>query len=170
MAMDLISRVELTDGAAASVLFNNIPQIGKDIVVKFSGRATETTLNTSVDVNGLGPTSFSKIKTVDYDWIQDLRYQTLNYAYVPGSISHNSSTASSFSSTEYTFYNYAASLPTMIRIDGVVPDLLPSSSEREGLVLGAFKHEQSAPITSLGFAIGYGNLAQYTSISLYLVY
>ena len=158
----LIQTVTVGAGGAASIEFTGIDGTGQDLVILWSLRNTTNNATGSLTING---------SDADRAWV--ILYGTGNSsgtnAYTSSNISamqvENADTANTFSNGELYISNYASSANKSMSVDSV--------TENNGTVaqsvLQAISWAQTAAITSLGVNARSGNLAQYSTASLYKI-
>jgi hypothetical protein len=162
MGMTLIETIEVGSGGAASMEFTGIAGTGQDLVILWSLRCTTSNATGSLTING---------SDADRAWV--ILYGTGGgaggNAYTSSNISamqvENADTANTFSNGQLYISNYASSANKSMSVDSV--------TENNGTVaqsvLQAISWAQTAAITSLGVNARSGNLAEYSSASLYMV-
>ena len=162
MGMTLIETIEVGSGGAASMEFTGIAGTGQDLVILWSLRCTTSNATGSLTING---------SDADRSWV--ILYGTGNgvggNAYTSSNISamqvENADTANTFSNGQLYISNYASSANKSMSVDSV--------TENNGTVaqsvLQAISWAQTAAITSLKLNARSGNLAQYSTASLYMV-
>jgi hypothetical protein len=165
MGMQLIETIELAS-AAASIEFLAIPQDGVDLLVLVSARST-TSAQTYVywDTNGSSGIDSRVVLMSDSGGISS----TTDYrAWVPGS----NATANTFSNTSIYYSNYTSSVAKSVAIDSVSENM-SGSVYGESLVAVRDDKTGSAAspdaVTSLELFLASGNLAQYSTASLYKI-
>lgn len=165
MSYELIETVELAS-SASSIEFTGIPQDGSDLAVKLSFRSTGTNQDIlAIDTNG-----FSAIDTRRVLMVQDGTVSTTTdfRVWVPGS----SFTANTFANIEIYYSNYTSSVGKAVSIQGVSPN--NSASDFGASIVAVFDDKSGSagdpdPVTSLEVYVFGGNLAQYSSASLYKI-
>tara|TARA_R110001592_G_scaffold100168_3_gene284520 strand:+ start:4056 stop:4553 length:498 start_codon:yes stop_codon:yes gene_type:complete len=162
MGYQLIETIEVGSGGAASMEFTGIAGTGQDLVILWSLRNTTNNATGSLTING---------SDADRAWI--ILYGTGNgsgtNAYTSSNISamqvENADTANTFSNGQLYISNYASSANKSMSVDSV--------TENNGTVaqsvLQAISWAQTAAITSLGVNARSGNLAEFSSASLYMI-
>ena len=163
--MTLLQSVTVGSGGAASITFSAISDTFTDLLILFSGRVTENT--TAVDIamtfNGStsgysGRTLFGTGSSVGSDPESGSQFSFL--ITFPG----NSTTANTFGNAAIYIPNYTASVAKSVSIDGV----MENNATAGRLKIAAGLWNNTAAITSVTLDPGGpGNLAQYSSASLY---
>ena len=162
MGMTLIETIEVGSGGAASMEFTGIAGTGQDLVILWSLRCTTSNATGSLTING---------SDADRSWVilSGTGNGSGTNAYTSSNISamqvENADTANTFSNGQLYISNYASSANKSMSVDSV--------TENNGTVaqsvLQAISWAQTAAITSLGVNARSGNLAEYSSASLYMV-
>ena len=162
MGMTLIETIEVGSGGAASMEFTGIAGTGQDLVILWSLRCTTSNATGSLTING---------SDADRSWVilSGTGNGSGRNAYTSSNISamqvENADTANTFSNGQLYISNYASSANKSMSVDSV--------TENNGTVaqsvLQAISWAQTAAITSLGVNARSGNLAEYSSASLYMV-
>ena len=162
MGMQLIETIEVGSGGAASIEFTGIAGTGQDLVILWSLRCTTSNATGSLTING---------SDANRAWLT--LYGTGNSAggnaYTSSNISamqvENADTANTFSNGQLYISNYASSANKSMSVDSV--------TENNGTVaqsvLQAISWAQTAAITSLKLNARSGNLAEFSSASLYMI-
>ena len=162
MGYQLIETIEVGSGGASSIEFTGIAGTGQDLVILWSLRCTTNNATGSLTING---------SDADRSWV--ILYGTGNgvgsNAYTSSNISamqvENADTANTFSNGQLYISNYASSANKSMSVDSV--------TENNGTVaqsvLQAISWAQTAAITSLGVNARSGNLAEFSSASLYMI-
>ena len=160
--MQLIETIEVGSGGAASIEFTGIAGTGQDLVILWSLRCTTSNATGSLTING---------SDANRAWLT--LYGTGNSAggnaYTSSNISamqvENADTANTFSNGQLYISNYASSANKSMSVDSV--------TENNGTVaqsvLQAISWAQTAAITSLKLNARSGNLAEFSSASLYMI-
>ena len=158
----LIETVTVGAGGAASIEWTGIAGTGQDLLVVFSLRCTTSNATGSLTING---------SDADRSWVilSGTGNGSGTNAYTSSNISamqvENADTANTFSNGQLYISNYASSANKSMSVDSV--------TENNGTVaqsvLQAISWAQTAAITSLGVNARSGNLAEYSSASLYMV-
>ena len=158
----LIETVTVGAGGAASIEWTGIAGTGQDLLVVFSLRCTTSNATGSLTING---------SDADRSWV--ILYGTGNgsgtNAYTSSNISamqvENADTANTFSNGQLYISNYASSANKSMSVDSV--------TENNGTVaqsvLQAISWAQTAAITSLKLNARSGNLAEFSTASLYKI-
>lgn len=160
MTMTLIQHQEL-GSAQANITFSSIPQIYTDLLVVTSLRDTSTTngwTNALVKPNNL---STNLSNRVVFGWGSN---NTGNFSdtFIYHETVGGASTASTFSNSTIYISNYTLSVAKAIMVE--------TSTENNGNALNAIVGglwDNTAAITSLVIEGQSGNLAQYSSATLY---
>ena len=168
MAMTLVSTVTVGSGGAASIEFTNIAQTGKDLLLLFSLRFTSgggVVGNTQLTINGSG-SGYNEMllgTTTNSPFTISSTSPIRHYANDSGS------TASTFSNQSIYFSNYASTSNKSYCAEGVAEN----NGTNAGLYIIAGSQTSSVGITSVKVEPwsggGYGNLAQHSTASLYII-
>ena len=162
MGYQLIETIEVGSGGAASMEFTGIAGTGQDLVILWSLRCTTNNATGSLTING---------SDADRSWV--ILYGTGNgvgsNAYTSSNISamqvENADTANTFSNGQLYISNYASSANKSMSVDSVTEN----NGTVAQAVLQAISWAQTAAITSLGVNARSGNLAEFSSASLYMI-
>ena len=162
MGYQLIETIEVGSGGASSIEFTGIAGTGQDLVILWSLRNTVNNATGSITING---------SSADFSWVLLLGTGagTGTNAYTSNNIAgmqvENAETANTFSNGQLYISNYASSANKSMSVDSV--------TENNGTVaqsvLQAISWAQTAAITSLGVNARSGNLAEFSSASLYMI-
>ena len=161
MSITLISTVTVGAGGAASIDFTSIPGIYTDLMVVVSSRSTRSAPNADdglmVKLNG-STASFSG-RTL-YGTGSSAGSITTTES---GVTSATSATSSTFGNANIYIPNYAGATNKSISIDSVAENNATSAGQR----ITATLWSNAAAITSVGVYAANGNLAEFSSASLY---
>jgi hypothetical protein len=157
-----IASVTVGSGGAATIDFNSISATYTDLLVKISARTTTNGVNNLYwKINGTS-TGYSD------RWVRGNGANaasatgTTTYFSVP-IIDANDDTASTFGNAEIYLPNYAGSTNKSVSIDSVNEN--NATTAYTHLTAGLWSN--TAAITSLSFYAASGNLAQYSTATLY---
>lgn len=110
-------------GGTSAITFNNIPQNYTDLVVKLSGRSTQTTANDGselvMQLNSNAGSNYSRRMVYGDGGAVGSSSATTTFVRV-GFIDTNGNTSNTFSNTEIYIPNYTSSNPKSISADSVV--------------------------------------------------
>ena len=162
----LLEQITVGAAGASSVTFNSIPQTGyTDLVVRTSLRETSTNSGialckinaitsgyTGKQLNGNGASASS-----------DSNYVGSSGFGMDGTNNPSSTTANTFSSSEWYFPNYTSSNYKSVSVNGT--NEANATTAFSGL--GAYLLSNTAAISSLTFSSYSGTFAQYSTFSLY---
>ena len=162
----LIASSTVGSGGAASISFSSIPQTYTDLVVKLSVRSTAATNNTNILMSFNGSSANFTMRNLVSEGGTARSYTQAAYGnnatgYSPGA----SSTASTFSNSEFYLANYTSSNNKSISVDAVND----YNATPGYLWLGANLWSSSSAITSLGFTLDSGNFAEFSTAYLYVI-
>ncbi len=160
----LIASSTVGSGGQASISFSSIPSTYTDLVVKLSVRSTFATNNTNILMSFNGSSANFTMRNLVNEGGTARSYTQAAYGnnasgYSPGS----SSTASTFSNSEFYFPNYTSSNNKSVSVDAVSEGNITAGYGW----LGANLWSSSSAITSLGFTLDSGNFAEFTTAYLY---
>jgi len=167
MGYELIETIEVGSGGASSIEFTSIPQDGVDLVYVASLRCTSTAVLARHYINN--------DTTGNYEWLwlrgtgsavssSDSGGSSLYglTAWVNGS----GSTSNTFTNYAVTIPNYTASQNKSWSVDSV--DENNATASYQNITAGVWN--QTSAITSLSISVNTGNLAEFSSVSLYKIY
>jgi hypothetical protein len=161
------STVTVGSGGAANIAFTSIPATYTDIVIKYSGRSTDTGNYQNVNVKINADTGSNYRSLLVYGDGSGVGSDTttttfLKFMYAPFS----SATASVFGNGELYFPNYAGSAYKSMSADTVTENnATGAGSVLTGLTAGLWS--DTSAITDLTLTPNTGNWAQYSTASLY---
>ena len=158
-------------GGAASITFNNIPQTFTDLKVEISARGTSNPNAIQAD---LFVVYLNNDSTAVYSYTQAYGNGGATYsnrasaqnAVVLGSVPTSGATASTFGNTNYYIPNYSGTNSKQIIVDSVSESNV-ATINNQGQTLSAGLYRNTTGITSIQFFSTGGNLAQYSTFSLY---
>jgi len=170
----LLERIEL-NASAASVTFSNIPQSGyTDLKIVMSLRSDNSSVGTEQLLyqfnSATSGYSAKSLYTYSSGTPSSTNTTTLTKSSVvwgrigDGEVPLNSTTANTFSNTEMYIPNYTSSNYKSFSTESVAEN---NSSSYTELELQAGLWSNTAAITSISFALYNGNIAQYSTFSLY---
>lgn len=159
LTYQVIGSVTVGSGGAANIDFTSIPQTYTDLVVKVSIRNVNDTADSYLRFNG-ATTNFSD------RWIYGTGSgnadSTLN-ANIDFLTNRSSFTANVFGNSEFYIPNYTNSSNKSVSVDSVSENNATTSYQQ----LSAGLWSNSAAITSIQILASAGNLAQYSTATLY---
>ena len=156
-----ISTVTATT-SVASLDFVNIPNLYTDLVIKTSFRAVQSTGFQRIRFNSISTTSYA------YRWVFGNGTNGLSTNGTDTAINwidstNSSDAANAFSNGDIYIFNYTGSQNKVISAD--VARENNDIAETQGLVSGIW--ENTSPISSISLYVTSGDLAQYSSATLY---
>ena len=154
----LISSVTVGSGGAANIDFTSIPATYTDLLVKSSLR--ENSGNEYYLVSFNSSTSNFSSRYVEGDG-NSVGSSTL--ARFAGRVNASTSTASTFSNTDFYIPNYAGSNNKSYSVDSVNEN--NATSAQKTLIAGLWA--DTSAITSISFSLPAGNFVQYSTAYLY---
>ena len=156
----LLERVEVGEAAVSSITFNSIPQTGyTDLKIVVSGReVTGTSLLFTMQINGVATNQSTRE-------VRGSGSTATSGTNTIATIDQNGSgtTASTFGNAEIYIPNYTSANYKSYSIDSVSENNATAAYMR----LSAGLWSSTAAITSLSFFPSSGNIAQYSTFSLY---
>jgi len=165
MAMELVETIEVGSGGAASIEFTSIPDTGSHAVIKFAGRYSNlASSQIQITINGDTTTSNYTYQLLRGSSTTVSSQSSSNTTY-GATMNENGDTANTYSNVELFFSNYASSQIKNWQMDGV----RSQNAAAQTIHLVAYKWNNTDPITSIKFASTSGNLAQYSTASLYTI-
>jgi hypothetical protein len=150
------STVTVGAGGAAYVEFASIPGTYTDLVIKLSARADADIVAVICSVNGTNLDLGKRLRS-------DGTAATSGSSAENFAINNSLATASTFSSGEWYFPNYAGSTNKSVSMDGV----LENNSSTPYLSLVAGLRSATAAITTIRLTPNGGNFVQYSTATLY---
>ena len=157
--MTLVETVTVGSGGAASIEFTNIPQTGKDLLVLCSLRTTAGSGFFGPDVK-LNSTSFTNARSIQGDGSA-----AASYAGAAISIPGTNITANTFNSMAFYISNYTSSAAKSGSLDTIAENNSTNARQEINALLWS---TVTTAVTSFTIDSA-GTLAQYSSVSLYLV-
>lgn len=148
-------------GGVASVTFSSIASTYTDLILKFSARNTADSSQGLITLNG-SATSFTGRRlygsgsTVSAD-----AGNTTNFN--PSSVTASSYTANTFGNGEIYIPNYAGSNNKIVGIDAVTEN--NATTAYGGVFAGLWSN--TSAVTSITITANTGNIAQYSTFTLY---
>ena len=163
MGYQLIERIEVGSGGAASIEFTGIDQTGQDLVVLLSLRNADgfgqVTANWKLQLNS---TNTGAKKSL---WGTAVSSQSYSSSEEINGLNASASTGSTFSSHKISLPNYTSAANKSISIDNV-----SENNATEGYqVITAGLWANTAAITSVKILAENGTLVQYSTASLYKI-
>lgn len=162
MGYQLIETIEVGSGGAASIEFTGIAGTGQDLVILWSLRCTTNNATGDMTING-STANFTRLNL--YGTGSSVGSQTYTSSNIAAMQVENADTANTFSNGQLYISNYASSANKSMSVDSV--------TENNGTVaqsnLLALSWAQTAAITSLKLNARSGNLAEFSSASIYLI-
>lgn len=158
-----IATVTVGSGGAANMEFTSIPATYTDLLVKICARSTQGNLeNFKIQFNG-NTTGADYSYMLLYGTGSSAQSSSANNQWVTGVIPGTDYTASTFGNTELYIPNYAGSNNKSYSADSVTENNATASYA----LLGAQIWKKTDAITSILIASTQGNLAQYSTATLY---
>jgi hypothetical protein len=158
-----IAFTEVGSGGAADITFSSILSSWTDLCIMLSLRSTDSNFtfqNGFIKVNGVTTSqSFRDILGSGSGTPTSISDTPLYTASIPYALA----TASTFSNISIYIPNYAGSTNKSISIDAVGEN--NATAGRNQLMAGLYA--SSSPVTSISFTMNQGNLAQYSTATLY---
>jgi hypothetical protein len=147
-------------GGDSSISFSNIPQTYTDLVVKFSGRNTADSSQTLITLNGSTSYTGKRLYGSGAAATSDAS-NTANMN--PSSVSASTYTANTFGNAEIYIPNYTSNNYKSISIDAVSENI--AATAYGGIFAGLWSN--TAPITSITLTANGGNMARYSTATIY---
>lgn len=166
MAMTLVSSAT-PNGTASNVIFNNIPQTGKNLLVLASVRSNNANVaeNFALFINDVVSASYNENRFRGTGASVAGAQVTGNTRFEYPQIVGNTATANVFNSASYLFTNYTSSDNKQIILDNVNEN---NSSTAQALIFQGFVN--TTAITKLEFSTLSGSvLVSGSIISLYII-
>lgn len=165
MTYKLIETIDVGSGSAASIEFTGIPQDGKAVEIKFSGRY-DTYASSQIGINLNSDTTTSNYS---YQLLRasntTVSGQNSSNIYYGATINEGGDGANFFSSASLIFPNYASSQQKTWSMDGI----RSNSTSAQTIHLVAYLWTGTSPITSIKLVDPSGTIAQYSTASLYII-
>lgn len=158
-----ITTVEVGSGGASSIDFTSIPSTFTDLCLLLSLRSGNSGLiyaDTRIRFNSSGSDTNHSGRYLEGSGSAASSY-SLAYVYAP--MDGSAATASTFANTQIYIPNYTASTAKPISIDTV----LENNATTAYASLGAGLYNSSSAISSIYVINSSGNIAQYSSATLY---
>lgn len=164
--MTLISAVTVGAGGSTNITFSSIPSTYTDLVLKISGRVTETggVQDIAIQYNNDTASNYQYIELVGTGSSTSSGTSTTTRHNTIGN--SDSTTASTFSNNEIYIPNYAGSNQKSSSVDAVVENNSASTSTQQRLQ--SWKWSGTAAISTIKvYDPAGGNLMQYSTAYLY---
>lgn len=161
-----ISTVTVGNGGAASIAFNNIPQTYTDLKVVFSVRGTRVNASDGMNLqfNGDTANNYSTRRIYGIGSGTPSSDSLTPYARIfLNDIPASTATASTFCNSEFYVPNYLSSNQKSVSADTA----FENNTTTAGLVLLAGLWTGTAAISSITLYADSGNIAQYSTATLY---
>ena len=162
MAMTLVSTVQVPSGGAASIEFTGIAGTGKDLLLLYSLRNSDTGTTDSLLLNFNSSTANFSGRVLYGTGSSALSTTASND--LIGGIVGNGATSSTFSNGQLYISNYASSANKSFSVDTVGEN--NATATRHAIIAGQWAN--STAITSIALSGGY-NFLQHSTVSLYIV-
>jgi hypothetical protein len=157
----LIETVTIGSGGASSIEFTSIPQDGIDLLVQVSGRAVDNTPGILCRFNG--DTSNISIR---YLRAASGSITGNSFDFVNGLVARSTYTANTFGSTSISIPNYTSASTKPFSIDAVAENV---DANAHLLQIVAGHWNSTSAISSVKITADSGNLAEYSTASLYII-
>lgn len=167
MAMSLVSTVTVGSGGAATIEFSNIPQTGKDLLIKLNGRSTTTayfydSFFVTMGTNLSNTTHNTQSVQLFQGSFTNPSVTDTNGIFV-GYIATGNSASNTFGTSELYISGYTTSTGKSANGDA-------AHGDNDLLWLLNGNNTVTAAVTNLVLTLGLGgNFAQYTTASLYII-
>jgi hypothetical protein len=160
-----ISTVTAGSGGAATIDFIGIPQIYTDLLIKGSARNTSTNATLLMYFNG-DTTAANYVQKKLYGDSSTKYSTSLENWYGAGYVSVSTSTANTFGTMDIYMPSYTANNYKSFSTDAVSEsNASVADSAYQTFIHGSWL--STAPITSITISVYGGNLAQYSTFTLY---
>ena len=153
-----ISTVTVGSGGASTIEFTSIPQTYTDLKIVLSARSTEAGVVTHMFVK---PNNSAANMT--QQWVRGSGTNATTGTSVQFGVNGSTSTASTFSNTEFYFPNYTSALNK----DFQGTTVQESNDAESYMYLCSFLWSDTSAITSLVLDLSSGNFVEYTTATLY---
>jgi hypothetical protein len=158
---ELIASSTVGSGGAASIDFSSIPSTYTDLVIKASLRLTTSGINETVYLTINGSTANGSLRYLAGNGATP--FQGTDTRVGVRDINGNTSTASTFSNTEFYIPNYSGSTNKSFSADNAMENNATTAVSG----ISASLWSQTAAITSLSLVGATGSLMQYSTAYLY---
>ncbi len=165
MGYQLIETVEVGAGGASSIEFTGIPQDGVDLVLKISQRNVDNAGELRIQINADTSTSNYPGIYLEGNGSSAYSYSLTSNAWIRLRPNQSSHTANTFSNNELYFANYTSTGDKSVSIDAVMEN--NATTAYQELVAATYKG--SLGISSFTITASSGNLAEYSTASLYKI-
>ena len=158
-------------GGALSITFNSIPQTFTDLKVEISARGTSNPNSIQADLfvvylNNDSSALYSYTQAYGNGGATYSNRASAQNAVVLGSVPTSGATTNTFGNTSYYIPNYSGTSNKQIIVDSV-SESNGTTIANQGQTLSAGLYRNTTGITSIQFFSTGGNLAQYSTFSLY---
>lgn len=168
MAMELIETIEVGAGGAASIEFTSIPQDGKDLLIKFSGRSGGHAIRIDFN-NDTTSTSGLRIRlSGDGSSASSATASGNPYVSITQALNETATTSSTFSNCDFYFANYSSVGVKSLSVDTVNEN--NATTAWQGINAASWGDSSSLGITSLKLYQPNFNLEADSTASLYKIY
>ena len=160
MALELVETVEVGAGGASSIEFTSIPQDGVDLLLKVSGRGSDSTSSANISINGDTTNANYTRLGLQGNGSSVSTFQQSFRPYI--SLTDSGDTANTFGSGQLYIPNYTASAAKSMSIETVEENNATATE----MILWAASHTNTSPVTSLSLT---ANFVEGSSASLYKI-
>lgn len=164
MTMQLIETVTVGSAGVASIAFENIPQTGTDLILKYSLRISSASISdsNSLKINGNDSNQYSRELRLN----SSTGASSSNGISVSIIVNADNSSPDTFGSGDIYISNYATGSPVKpISIDQVTENKGSTSSLR--FTAGAYNSTNA--VTSLAFVFGGKTILENSTASIYMI-
>jgi hypothetical protein len=161
--MELIETKTAGSGGVANFDFTAIPITYTDLLIKFSGRATVDESGVSLQFNNNTSTSNYIYTTLQGNGSTVTRSKETNLGFIGSRINPSTFTGSTFSNSEFYIPNYRNGNQKSVTIDSVNEN----NATLANSMFTAGVWNQTDAITSIKLYVAGGNLAEFSTASLY---
>jgi len=164
MKKELIERIEVGSGGAASIEFTGIPQDGKDLLVLVSGRGGgtgETSVNARLNEDGTNA-NYSGLDLVGNG---SSVASATDYPFPRAVMNDGNTTANTFGNVSFYISNYTSGSYKSVSTTGVMENNATASSQ----TLHASTWNNTDAVTSLQIQSSRSGFVEHSTASLYRV-
>ena len=167
--MELVETIEVGSGGASSIEFTGIPDTGVDLAIALSGRTDGSNVTSSIFMQLNSDTANNYAYLIlrgtgsSASSTSDDPYDAIRVCYFPGA----NSTSNTFGNATIYLSNYASTTAKSISSDSVQEN--NATASYQNITAGSYSGTSEITSVKLYPASGFGDWAQYSTASLYII-